>query len=172
MTQREKEIETVQREVAGQCPHVRRSSASQHLQDQVGAGADSCPHPTSGSTSHREQSPKAGVITFLLTFLLHSGHPPTHCYKEALRFRETKSCAQAHTASSAKKGASNWLLGLGGEMDRWRTGAFAQCLPKTHQDPLSFALEGPPRILGWMLFTVLCPSSRSASGEWPCEGRL
>lgn len=39
-------------------------------------------------------------------------------------------------------------------MDRWPAGAFTQHLPKTHQDPLSFALEGPP--LGQMLFTVLC----------------
>lgn len=30
-------------------------------------------------------------------------------------------------------------------MDRWPAGAFTQRLPKTHQDPLSFALGKPPR---------------------------
>lgn len=55
----------------------------------TGPSAAFCPHPTSGFTSHREQSPKASVITFFLikltcaAFLLHSGHRPTYCYKEA-----------------------------------------------------------------------------------------
>lgn len=77
----------------------------------------------SGFTSHREQSPKAAVITFFLIkltrALLATFWPScyilatisSHCYKE-LRVAETKSCVQAHTASSAKKGASNWPLSL------------------------------------------------------------
>lgn len=110
-----------------------------------------CPHPTSGFTSHREQSPKADVTTVFLIQLTcaHScctlATVPHTIPKRRLWHREPKpyACAQAPAASSDKKGPLNSPHGLRG---RCRSGGQEPVrqpllLPKTHQDPS--ALEEP-----------------------------